>query len=127
VSSGQETPRRRLVRLIAVPAALLIGVSASAFTLAQLHPAKPGVPSAGSVKLGDPYRGQIAFEATCAGCHGSGGKGGGVGPRLIGLKITVAQAKAQVDNGGGVMPAGLVKGTKEEDVLAYLATILGRS
>ena len=26
--------------------------------------------------------------------------------------------------GGGVMPAGLVSGTKEEDVLAYLATIL---
>jgi mono/diheme cytochrome c family protein len=78
------------------------------------------------VKLGDPYRGQIAFEATCAGCHGSG-EGGGVGPRLIGLDITVAQAKAQIDGGGGVMPAGLVSGTKEADVLAYLATILGDS
>lgn len=124
MSSGPETPRRRLVRLIAVPAALFVGVSATAFTLAELHPAKPGLPAAGSVKLGDPYRGQITFEATCAGCHGSGGKGGGVGPRLVGLDITVAQAKAQIDGGGGVMPAGLVSGTKEEDVLAYLATIL---
>ena len=127
MSSRPETPRRRLVRLTVVPAALLVGVSVTAFTLAELHPAKPGVPASGSVKLGDPYRGQIAFEASCAGCHGSGGKGGGVGPRLIGLDITVAQAKAQVDNGGGVMPAGLVSGTKEEDVLAYLATILGGS
>lgn len=127
LSSRPGTPRRRLVRLIAVPAALFVGVSATAFTLAEPHPAKPGLPASGTVKLGDPYRGQIAFEATCAGCHGSGGNGGGVGPRLIGLDITVAQAKAQIDGGGGVMPAGLVLGTKEADVLAYLATILGDS
>jgi mono/diheme cytochrome c family protein len=127
VSAAPETPRRRRVRLIVTPAALLVGVSATAFTLAELHPAKPGAPAVGAVKLGDPHRGQAAFAATCAGCHGSGGKGGGVGPRLVGLDITVAQAKAQIDAGGGVMPAGLVSGAKEDDVLAYLATILGGS
>jgi mono/diheme cytochrome c family protein len=114
------------VRLLVVPALLLVGVAAVVFTLAKWHPASAAVAAAGPVKLGDPYRGQIAFEATCAGCHGTGGKGGGVGPRLIGLGITVAQAKAQIDNGGGVMPAGLVSGSKEEDVLAYLATLLGQ-
>src|SRR4051812_23329081 len=71
----------RRVRLLVVPVALLFGASAVAFTLAKWHPASPGVAAAGPVKLGDPYRGQIAFEATCAGCHGTGGKGGGVGPR----------------------------------------------
>jgi mono/diheme cytochrome c family protein len=106
--------------------ALLFGASAVAFTLAKWHPASPGVAAAGPVKLGDPYRGQIAFEATCAGCHGTGGKGGGVGPRLIGLELTLARAKQQIDAGGGVMPAGLVSGTKEQDVLAYLATVLGK-
>ena len=102
-------------------------MSSTAFTLAQLHPAKRGQAASGPVTLGNAGRGTIAFEATCAGCHGSGGKGGGIGPRLVGLDITVAQAKAQIDGGGGVMPAGLVSGTKEDDVLAYLATILGGS
>ena len=34
-------------------------------------------------------------KITCAGCHGTGGKGGGIGPRLVGLDITAAQAKAR--------------------------------
>ena len=67
---------------------------------------------------------QLPEDAPAPAATGTGGKGGGIGPRLVGLDITVAQAKAQIDNGGGVMPAGLVSGTKEEDVLAYLATIL---
>jgi hypothetical protein len=32
--------------------------------------------------------------------------------------------KAQIDQGGGTMPAGLVKGHQEEDVLAYVATLI---
>jgi hypothetical protein len=35
----------------------------------------------------------------------------------------VAAAKTQIDNGGGIMPAKLVTGSREDDVLAYLATI----
>ncbi len=121
-------PRRDLVRLIVVPALLFVGVSALVFTLAQLHPARPeakAVP-AGAVKLGNAAAGAAVFRATCAGCHGMDA-GGGIGPRLAGAKVTLAQAKAQIDNGGGTMPARLVTGRREEDVLAYLATILARS
>jgi mono/diheme cytochrome c family protein len=127
VSAAPESPRRRLVRLVVVPAALFIGVSATVFTLAQIHPAKPEVAAAsGPVKIGDARAGQVTFAKTCAGCHGAGGKGGGIGPRLAGASITLARAKAQIDAGSGAMPPALVSGTNEENVLAYLDTIFAR-
>jgi mono/diheme cytochrome c family protein len=115
-----------LRRIVVLPLVLLLVVSGAVFTLASLHPARPGTPAAaaGSVKTGDQYRGETVFQDTCAGCHGDGGKGGGVGPALVGAPLTLAAAKAQIDNGGGAMPAGLVSGQEEEDVLAYLSTIL---
>ncbi|MFN2470562.1 MAG: c-type cytochrome [Gaiellaceae bacterium] len=116
-------PRR--VRLLLLPAALLAAVGGTTFALAQLHLAKPDAPkSSGAVALGDAYQGQLVFEDTCSGCHGSGGEGGGVGPRLAGNTISLAQAQAIIDAGRGVMPAGLVSGAKKRDVLAYLATLL---
>jgi hypothetical protein len=51
---------------------------------------------------------------------------GGVGPRLAGAQITLEKARAQIDNGGGIMPARLVAGSREDDVLAYLATIFAK-
>jgi len=117
--------RERLLRLVVLPTALFLVVSGTALALALTHPAKPGLPkTSGSVKLGDSYRGETIFSQTCASCHGAGGKGGGIGPTLAGAAIPLAVAKAQIENGGGAMPAGLVKGQQEEDVLAYLATIL---
>lgn len=117
--------RRRLARLVVVPLLLFLGVVAVVLTLAELHLAKPGLPAgSGSVRLGDPYRGQIAFSQKCASCHGQDGKGGAVGPKLAGTPLPLAAAKAQIDNGGSVMPAGLVSGSQERDVLAYLATIM---
>jgi len=115
-----------LRRIVVLPLVLFVVVSAAVFTLAKLHLARPEVPvaAAGSVKVGDAYRGETFFVDKCSGCHGLGGKGGGVGPRLAGADIKLAAAKAQIDNGGGAMPAGLVSGQQEEDVLAYLATIL---
>ncbi|HEX9416825.1 MAG TPA: c-type cytochrome [Gaiellaceae bacterium] len=117
--------RPRFVRLVVVPLVLFAAFSGAAFALAKLHFAKPGVPHAnGPVALGDSYRGETLFSQNCASCHGKGGSGG-IGPRLIGLPITLSAAKAQIDVGsGGSMPAGLVKGQQEKDVLAYLATIL---
>ena len=113
-------------RLWAVPFVLFVAVSGTAFGLAKWHPAKPGLPkiAAGSIRLGDQYRGETIFSTTCASCHGQSGKGGGIGPRLKGLAITIAQVKAQIDAGGGAMPGGLVKGGDEADVLAYVATIV---
>jgi len=115
----------RRVRLLVLPAVLFAAFSASAFTLAKLHLAKPGLPTSGAIKLGDAYRGQTVFSTTCAVCHGSNAQGG-VGPKLAGAPISLAAAKAQIDNGGGAMPPKLVQGGQEADVLAYLATIFQR-
>ena len=70
------------------------------------------------------YQGGIVFSTSCASCHGAGGKGGGIGPRLAGSGIAIARVKAQIDAGGATMPRSLVTGSKERDVLAYVATIL---
>ena len=43
---------------------------------------------------------------------------------MAGLSLPLTVVQAQIDAGGGIMPAGLVKGTQENDVLAYIATIL---
>ena len=114
-----------LKRIVVLPLVLFAVVSAGVFTLAKLHLAKPGKPAgAASVKLGDAHRGATVFANECSSCHGLGGKGGDIGPPLAGAPITLAWAKAQIDIGGGTMPARLVSGRQEEDVLAYLATIL---
>jgi mono/diheme cytochrome c family protein len=117
---------RHASRLVVIPLVLLAAVAGSTFALAKWHPAKPGLPkvAAGSIKLGDQYRGETVFQSRCASCHGANGKGGGIGPRLQGLAITIAQVKAQIDVGGGAMPAGLATGGDEADVLAYVATIV---
>ncbi len=113
-------------RLVLIPLVLFVAVSGTAFGLAKWHPAKPGLPkiAGGSVKLGDQYRGETVFSTSCASCHGQNGKGGGIGPRLVGLPISIARVKAQIDGGGNTMPAGIVKGQDEKDVLAYVATIV---
>lgn len=123
MSSGDQT-RRSLVRLVLVPLVLFAAFSGTAFTLAKLHLARPEArAAAGPVKLGDASQGRTIFESECAGCHGAGGSGGSA-PALAGNSITLAGAKAQIDNGGGTMPAQIVDGRPEEDVLAYLDTIL---
>ena len=114
----------RRVRLVVIPLCLFVGVSATVFFLARLALAEPSAPkSSGEVVLGDQYRGQVVYSQSCAACHGETGEGG-VGPRLAGNPISLEAAKAQIDAGGGTMPPQLVSGRQEEDVLAYLATIL---
>jgi mono/diheme cytochrome c family protein len=106
-----------------IPLCLFVGVSATVFVLARLSLAERTAPKgSGEVVLGDQYRGQVVFSQNCAGCHGATGQGG-IGPKLDGNPISLAAAKAQIDGGGGTMPAQLVSGRQEEDVLAYLATI----
>jgi mono/diheme cytochrome c family protein len=119
-SPGAGSRRRRIV----LPALLFAGFSGGVFTLAELHLARPEARSSGTVVLGDVYQGGIVFSTTCASCHGQGGKGGGIGPRLAGSGLAIERVKAQIDAGGTTMPRGLVTGTKEQDVLAYVATIL---
>ena len=123
-SSGGPRSRRALV---AVPLLLFAGTVGLVVLLAVLHLAQPGVPKAvagSTIELGDSYRGETVFGQTCAGCHGDLGKGGGVGPRLAGSPITLELVKARIDSGKGVMPAGLLTGGPEQDVLAYVASII---
>ena len=114
----------RRTRLIVIPLCLFVGVSGAVFMLAKLALAEPSAPAtSGEVVLGDQYRGQVVYSQSCAACHGATGEGG-IGPALQGNPISLAAAKAQIENGGGTMPAQLVDGQKLDDVLAYLATIL---
>jgi mono/diheme cytochrome c family protein len=108
-----------------VPLCLFLGVSTAVFALAKLALAEPTVRGGplGGITLGDAYRGQVVYSEKCAGCHGATGEGG-VGPQLAGSPISLAAAQAQIENGGGTMPAQLVSGRQQQDVLAYLATIL---
>lgn len=116
----------RTRRLVVVPAILFIVVSGTVFVLAQLHPAKDeGGPTPAPAAQGDAARGEQLFAENCAGCHGEGGTGGGVGPTLAGSGIALDEARATIENGSGVMPADLVEGQELEDVLAYLQTITG--
>ena len=115
--------QRRLWR----PATVLVCVAGAVFALAQgrfLAPSAPvGAGAAASITPGDAYQGEIVFVGTCAGCHGDGGVGGGVGPRLAGSGISPGLIQARLEHGAGTMPAGLVHGTEEADVLAYVIGI----
>ena len=104
-----------------LPLVLFLVVSAGVFSLAKLHPASPATAS-GPVALGDVAHGKAVFLQKCAPCHGTHAEGK-VGPKLAGANLTVEAARAQIDNGGGIMPARLVTGGNEADVLAYLKTL----
>lgn len=104
---------------------ILVGgaVVAGTFALAQAQVFEPSAPAADAVAGGDVYRGEIVFERECASCHGTGGAGGGVGPRLQGSGLDAAAVTAAVQQGRGVMPAGLVSGEDEADVVAYVVSL----
>ncbi len=75
--------------------------------------------------VGDPARGEAVFARSCASCHGTGGAGGGIGPRLVDAGLLEASVASIVATGRGVMPGGLVEGTDAADVAAYVAKIGG--
>ncbi len=107
----------RLWRPLLVGVVIVIAV----FVLAKARIFEPSAtPLAG---VGDPEAGALVFERECAACHGSGGEGGDPGPRLIGGRLTADVVTARVEQGVGVMPAGLVAGQDEADVVAYVVSI----
>jgi mono/diheme cytochrome c family protein len=112
---------RRTLRLVVIPALLLVGVSGLVFGIAQEHPARAEAPAAEGT---DPVsRGEALFAENCAACHGDAGRNASLGPDLAGNPVSIDDARAQIETGGGGMPAGLVEGQDLEDVLAYLETI----
>jgi mono/diheme cytochrome c family protein len=96
-------------------------VAAATFALAE---AQVFAPSAAPVTLasGDAVRGKVVFERVCSKCHGPQAEGG-VGPRLAGAGLDAATVSAAVQQGRGVMPAGLVSGQEEADVVAYVVSV----
>jgi len=111
-------------RPVLVGGAVVVGV----FALAQAQvfaPSAPAGPSAPAV-AGDAGHGEAVFQGQCSGCHGDAGQGG-VGPQLAGSGVDAAQVTAAVEQGRGVMPAGLVSGQDEADVVAYVVSISGSS
>jgi mono/diheme cytochrome c family protein len=107
------------------PLTVLVCVAGAVFALAEGHLLSPATPSGGAATItpGDAAHGAAVFATTCAGCHGQGGAGGGIGPRLAGTGISAALIQDRIEHGAGAMPAGLVKGTNEADVLAYVLGI----
>jgi mono/diheme cytochrome c family protein len=118
--------QRRLWR----PATLLVCIAGAVFALAQGRFLAPSAPTsaggAATIALGDAYQGELVFVATCAGCHGDGGVGGGIGPRLAGAALSAALIQARIERGAGTMPAGLVEAKNEADVLAYVVGITAK-
>lgn len=110
----------RLARPLLVGAAVVVVV----FTLAKARIFEPSAVQAAGP--GDPYAGELVFEGKCAGCHGVGGEGGNPGPRLIGSGLTAGEITARVEQGAGVMPAGLVSGKDEANVVAYVVSIASK-
>jgi cytochrome c len=83
----------------------------------------------------DAARGQGLFDQQCAMCHDASGTERKMGPGLKGLfhrerlangkKATVENVRAQIDNGGGGMPAyrDMLDERERNDVMAYLKTL----
>ena len=103
---------------------ILIGgaVAVATFALAQAEIFAPSAP-AGGAAAGDVYRGETIFQRECADCHGDGGKGGGAGPALFETGLDAVEVSAAVQQGRGVMPAGIVSGQEQADVVAYVVAI----
>jgi len=108
------------------PAILLLCVAGAVFALAQGRFLAPAAPTGSPIATGDVYHGEIVFEATCAGCHGTGGVGGGVGPRLAGAGLSATLVQSRVEQGAGVMPARLVENADEADVVTYVLGITAK-
>ena len=92
------------------------------FALAQAQVFAPSVPAAAPTTAGDAVHGQTVFRENCAGCHGDSGQGG-VGPQLAGSGLDATQVTSAVQQGRGVMPAGLVSGRELADVVAYVVSV----
>lgn len=103
---------------------LVVGavVVLATFALAKARVFEPSAPAGSPVVGGNVERGLTVFQNTCSGCHGPGGEGGS-GPQLLGSGLDAAAVTSAVEQGRGIMPAGLVSGQDEADVVAYVVSI----
>ena len=104
-------------RPILVGAAIVVAT----FALAQAEVFAPSTSSDAAV-TGDVGRGEAVFGRECAGCHGDQGVGG-AGPALVDTGLDATEVAAAVQQGRGIMPAGIVTGQEQADVVAYVVSI----
>src|SRR5262245_60867894 len=78
-------------RPVVVGAAVVVGT----FVLAKAQIFEPSAP-AGTAVAGHAVRGKVLFAQNCATCHGTGGQGGGVGPKLVGAGLDTATVSTRV-------------------------------
>lgn len=104
---------------------ILVGgaVAVGTFALAQAEIFAPSTPAGTAAGAGDVYRGETVFQRECAGCHGEQGKGGGVGPVLFETGLDATEVSTAVQQGRGVMPAAIVTGQEQADVVAYVVSV----
>ena len=88
-----------------------------------------------SYAAGDAAKGKAVFEAQCVSCHNADSAEDKMGPGLKGLykkdkmkngkKPSDVTVRAQVEQGGGGMPAykDVLSDQEKNDVLAYLKTL----
>jgi cytochrome c6 len=77
----------------------------------------------------DVAAGKASFTQTCGACHTlkDAGTTGKVGPDLDSLApLTAERVAAQIKNGGGPMPPGLLKGQDAANAAAYVASVAGK-
>jgi mono/diheme cytochrome c family protein len=110
------------MRRIWMPVAVGAAIAAGVFLLAKAQIFEPSSSSADNTATGDAGRGALVFEQECAGCHGTGGEGGS-GPRLVETGLEAAFVTERVREGAGIMPAGIVTGQDEADVVAFVVSI----
>jgi mono/diheme cytochrome c family protein len=96
-------------------------VVVATFALAQAQVFEPSAPAEPGA-AGDVVRGEAIFASECAGCHGEGAMGG-VGPALFETGLDATEVATVVQQGRGVMPAGIVTGQDQADVVAYVVSI----
>jgi mono/diheme cytochrome c family protein len=96
-------------------------VVVAVFLLAQRPIFEPDT-SDRPVLVGDVERGEVLFAENCAGCHGPGGTGG-AGPVLVDSGLVEGEIANAIEQGRGIMPAGIVTGQDQADVVAYVASI----
>ena len=104
-------------RPLVVGAVIVVAV----FLLAQARIFEPSAPAV-ATGVGDVERGESVFESQGAGCHGEEGRGG-AGPTLFETGLDEADVSAAVQQGRGIMPAGIVTGQDQIDVVAYVVSI----
>jgi cytochrome c551 len=100
----------------------------SAVLLAGCGGDKGSSSGGGGTSKADLKAGRTIFQNSCKQCHtlADADAAGTFGPNLDTLKPDADRVRLQIMNGGGGMPAGVVKGKDADTVAEYVASVAGK-